>query len=167
MAKNAPDTDTAPKIRQSVGIMTIAALSVLAASASFVTSFFSSPTSASQAESCPVAQNQDTSSPGLVREDQTYTALDDIVITVGSSPATRYVKLSIAIVSDKQGIARIEKAKPVLIDAFGNYLRSIEPSDFEDPTFYPSMKDALNHRAELVLGSSVSRGVLVTEFLLR
>jgi flagellar FliL protein len=55
----------------------------------------------------------------------------------------------------------------MLIDAFNTYLRSIEMKDFEDPGFYPRMREQLARRSELVLGSGVSSGVLITEFLLR
>ena len=55
----------------------------------------------------------------------------------------------------------------MLIDAFNNYLRSIELADVEDPGFYPHMREQLARRAELVLGGTVSNGVLITEFLLR
>ena len=48
-----------------------------------------------------------------------------------------------------------------------NYLRSVELSDFENPAFYAEMRAQLARRAELVLGGSVTDGVLITEFLLR
>ena len=55
----------------------------------------------------------------------------------------------------------------VLIDAFTNYLRSVELTDFENPGFYSHMRDQLGRRSQLVLGGGVSDGVLITEFLLR
>jgi flagellar FliL protein len=61
----------------------------------------------------------------------------------------------------------LTKAEPVLIDAFTNYLRSVELSDFENPDFYAHMREQLSRRSELVLGGGVSEGVLITEFLLR
>jgi hypothetical protein len=71
------------------------------------------------------------------------------------------------VVTDAEGTSMVQSAEPVLIDAFTNYLRSVELSDFENPDFYAHMREQLGRRSELVLGGGVSDGVLITEFLLR
>jgi flagellar FliL protein len=75
--------------------------------------------------------------------------------------------MKVSIVTDNSGAGMVTKAEPVLIDAFTNYLRSVELSDFENPDFYAHMREQLSRRSELVLGGGVSEGVLITEFLLR
>jgi len=81
----------------------------------------------------------------------------------------RYVELKInaSIVTTSSAVKDVEKAQPLLIDAFNYYLRSVEVSDFENPAFYPHLREQLGRRAELVLGGETSQGVLITEFLLR
>jgi hypothetical protein len=91
----------------------------------------------------------------------------DKSLTIGSAPATRYLKMKVAIISDRGDVPAVHDAEPVLIDAFTNYLRSVELSDFENPGFYSHMRDQLDRRSHLVLGNGVSDGVLITEFLLR
>ena len=90
-----------------------------------------------------------------------------MLITVGSAPATRFLKMNISIITDASGAKAVAEAEPMLADAFNTYLRSIEMTDLEDPGFYPRMREQLTRRAELVLGDGVTDGVLITQFLLR
>ena len=99
--------------------------------------------------------------------DQIHVAIPEILITIGSSPAERYLKMNVSVATDKEGSKMIKDSEPVLVDAFINYLRSIELSDFEDPRYFSIIRDQLSHRSELVLGAAHSHGVLITEFLLR
>ena len=101
------------------------------------------------------------------KADQAYMELQEMLITVGSAPANRFLKMNISVITDSANSSAVHAAEPVLIDAFNTYLRSIEMKDFEDPSFYPRMREQLARRSELVLGSGVSNGVLITEFLLR
>lgn len=146
------------------GILMVAGASL---AASFGLFYFLSPT-AQQADpaACPqVAAAPAT--PALATSDQVYVELKEVLITIGSEPATRYLKINLSVVTGRDGVAKVKAAEPMLIDAFNNYLRSIELRDVEDPSFYPHMREQLARRAELVLGGTVSNGVLITEFLLR
>lgn len=149
------------------GIVGIAGLAVAAAASSFGVSYFMAPAEAASVVACDAPTDADAHHAPIASADQEYVELDEVLITIGSAPATRYLKMSLVIVTDKAGAHAVEAAKPVLKDAFNNYLRSVEVSDFEDPAFYSTMRDQLSRRAELVLGSTVADGVLVTEFLLR
>lgn len=147
------------------GILMVAGASL---AASFGLFYFLSPSAppALAAGACPQVAAAP-ALPALATADQVYVELKEVLITVGSEPATRYLKMNISVVTGKDGVARVKAAEPMLIDAFNNYLRSIELRDVEDPSFYPHMREQLARRAELVLGSTVSSGVLITEFLLR
>lgn len=138
--------------------------------ASLVSSFglvyLLTPQKAAEAAACAPTESAETVAP-VIQADQTYVPLEEMLITVGSSPANRYLKLNISVITTGPNTTAIKDAEPVLIDAFNTYLRSIELKDFEDPGFYPRMREQLARRAELVLGSGVSNGVLITEFLLR
>lgn len=96
-----------------------------------------------------------------------YVELPDILVTIGSEPATRYVKLKVSIVCIDANTSTVSKYEPVLMDAFVNYLRSVELTDFEDPGFYAHLRHQLGRRSQIVLGGEVSNGVLITEFMLR
>ncbi len=162
-----PD-DAPPKKKSGMGgVIGIVGLAVAAAASSFGVSYFMAP---AEAAAVPVCEADGTGTghvASIAPADQVYVQLDEVLITIGSAPATRYLKMNLVIVTDKSGVHAVEGAKPVLMDAFNNYLRSVELTDFENPAFYSIMRDQLSRRAELVLGSSVSNGILVTEFLLR
>ncbi|RIJ18345.1 flagellar basal body-associated FliL family protein [Henriciella mobilis] len=151
------------------GMMAFVVIALVSAAASFGAVFFLAPSGSSEvAAICtPDGQTVSFTPDPLAREDHAYVELDDILITVGNEPASRYVKIKTAIVTDKDDAAAVKKAQPMLTDAFISYLRSIELSDFESAAFYPRLREQLSRRAEVVLGGDVSRGVLVTEFLLR
>jgi flagellar FliL protein len=147
------------------GFVGLAILAVGAMTSSFATVYVlaSDPPTG---PACPAVETGPHVEP-IAQQDQTYVELRDILITIGSEPATRYLKMKVSIVTDNAGASMVEKAEPVLIDAFTNYLRSVELSDFENPDFYAHMREQLSRRSELVLGGGVSDGVLITEFLLR
>ena len=98
---------------------------------------------------------------------QAYTPVQEILITIGNAPATRYLKMQVSVVTDKGDTKLVKSSETALIDAFLLYLRSVELTDFEDPSFYNHMREQLARRADLVLGEGVSHGVMITEFLLR
>ncbi|WP_291205175.1 flagellar basal body-associated FliL family protein [Hyphomonas sp.] len=129
--------------------------------------FLTPPPSAATAACEPGDLGADAEVKPALKADQAYVQLQEMVITVGSAPATRYLKMNISVMTDSVNTAAVQAAEPVLLDAFNTYLRSIEMKDFEDPGFYPRMREQLARRSELVLGSGVSNGVLITEFLLR
>ncbi|MEO1662885.1 MAG: flagellar basal body-associated FliL family protein [Pseudomonadota bacterium] len=97
----------------------------------------------------------------------TYTPVQEILVTVGNAPATRYLKMQLSLATDKADAKTIKSNETALIDAFLLYLRSVNVDDFEDPAFYKHMREQLGRRADLVLGDGVAKGVLITEFLLR
>ena len=148
------------------GIVGLAILAVGAMTSSFATVYLLASDPRLDSPACTPTESAPAVEP-IAHEDQTYVELRDILITIGSEPATRYLKMKIAIVTDDKGADMVEKAEPVLIDAFTNYLRSVELSDFENPDFYAHMREQLGRRSQLVLGAGVSDGVLITEFLLR
>ena len=100
-------------------------------------------------------------------EEYAYVELPEIIITIGSEPADRFLKINLSIISTKDGAKSVKERSPVLIDAFNMYLRAIELANFEDPGFYSKLREQLTYRSELVLGPETSKGLLITEFLLR
>ena len=148
------------------GMIGLAILAVGAMTSSFATVYVLASDPRASAPVCTPGEATFAADP-IVKDDQAYVELRDVLITIGSEPATRYLKMKIAVVTDGNNANMVRKAEPVLIDAFTNYLRSVELSDFENPNFYAHMREQLSRRSELVLGGGNSDGVLITEFLLR
>lgn len=167
MAENTADAETAQTKKSGGNIVTWAILAIVSAACSFGVVFFLTPSGTAEAPACvEVASNAPYSAP-LATEDQEYVALEELIVTIGNEPATRFVKMQTQIVTTKGNADKIKKAEPMLADAFITYLRAVELSDLETAGFYPRMREQLGRRAELVLGGDVSNGVLITEFLLR
>lgn len=170
MAKK-PETDagdeTAPPKKSGgmVGLVVVAAASLVSSLGLF---YFLSPAPAPAAVACVPGEGGPSAPPiGPLADGHVYVEMKEILISIGSAPTDRYLKLNLSIITEKNNEARVKAAEPMLMDAFNNYLRSIEVNDLEDPGFYPHLREQLSRRSELVVGSAVSNGVLITEFLLR
>jgi len=163
-----PDAEQAePAAKPGGGLMGLVMLGAASLVSSFGLVYLLTPPTSAATEACAPAGSDAAAIAPIVKADQAYVELKEMVITVGSAPATRYLKMNISVITDGANTATVKDAEPVLIDAFNTYLRSIEMKDFEDPGFYPRMREQLARRSELVLGSGVSNGILITEFLLR
>lgn len=157
-----------PKAKSGMGgIIGFAVLGAAAVASSFGVSFFLTPSASDPALACTSGATPVIAAQAAGKTDTTYVQLQDVLITIGSEPATRYLKMTLAVATDSASASAVKANEPVLVDAFNNYLRSVEVSDFEDPGFYIHMREQLSRRSELILGDTVSQGVLITEFLLR
>lgn len=170
--KNTDDEEQVEGAKGGLGMVGTIILGVAAIAGSFGASFlFASPPPPAPTEmaACePVEQiKAEAPKPGLINPDQYFVQMDEIIVTVGSEPASRFLKMNATIVTNTENAEITKTAQPLLADAFINYLRSVELSDFEDPAFYPRIREQLSRRAELVLGAKATQGVLITEFLLR
>ena len=165
----AKETPEAPeKSSGGLGMIGLILLGVAAMAGSFGVSFLLNKPAEPVVAACePSLDEAEVKVTKKVAANQRYVEMDEILITVGSAPATRYLKINASIVTTSDSVKDVEKAMPLLIDAFNYYLRSVEVSDFENPAFYPHLREQLGRRAELVLGGEASQGVLITEFLLR
>lgn len=161
-----PEAEAAPK--SGLNMMGLMVLGLACATTSFASVFFLVPSPAPASAATLVAETDDTpkeQTPSA--QEHTYTPIQEILITIGNAPATRYLKMQVSVATDKSKAKEVRSAETALIDAFLLYLRSVEVSDFEDPNFYNHMREQLARRADLVLGDGVSKGVMITEFLLR
>lgn len=169
---NTPPEEEAPEDGgKSGGMMGMIALVFAAIAGSFGANYLLAPSAAApsvkSAEACEPAEMKAEKPQKRAVEDQEFVELEEFLITIGSAPATRYLKMRVSVVTDKELAKKVKESEPILVDAFINYLRSIELSDFEDPGFYTHMRQQLSRRSELVVGAAASDGVLITEFLLR
>lgn len=163
--ENAPD-------KGGLGLVGMLVLGVACAVTSFASVYFLAPSptviaEASETGDAPASVSKDTSKASGEKKNYTYTPVQEILITIGTAPATRYLKMNLSVATDKTDSKIVKSNETALIDAFLLYLRSVNVDDFEDPAFYKHMREQLGRRADLVLGDGVSEGVLITEFLLR
>ncbi len=150
-----------------IGMMGLLVLGLACAATSFASVYFLAPAPTVAEAATVEAEYVPVEKPEKKKKDLTYTEVQEILITVGSAPATRYLKMQLAVATDKDDAKKIKPLETQLIDAFLLYLRSVELKDFEDPAFYKHMREQLGRRADLVLGDGIVEGVLITEFLLR
>jgi len=161
-----PETEAAPK--SGLGMVGLLVLGLACATTSFASVYFLAPSPAPAAAAPEIAEaDYVPKEKPVTAKAHTYTPVQEILITIGNSPATRYLKMNVAVATEKAKAKEVKSAETALIDAFLLYLRSVEVSDFEDPNFYNHMREQLARRADLVLGDGVSKGVMITEFLLR
>ncbi len=162
--------DSAPQ-KGGIGLVGMLVLGVACAATSFASVYFLAPAQTIVAEAsagdAEPAEYAAASSSDEEKKDYTYTPIQEILITIGNAPATRYLKMNLSLATDKSDAKKIKSNETALVDAFLLYLRSVSVEDFEDPSFYKHMREQLSRRADLVLGDGVSEGVLITEFLLR
>ena len=164
--------DESPPQKGGLGMMGLLVLGVACAATSFASIYFMAPapTVVAEASTEEAGEESDYADKGKDSKDKkpyTYTPVQEILITIGAAPATRYLKMNISLATDKANAKTVKSNETALIDAFLLYLRSVSVDDFEDPAFYKHMREQLGRRADLVLGEGVAEGVLITEFLLR
>ena len=150
-----------------IGMMGLLVLGLACAATSFASVYFLAPAPTVAEAATVEAEYVPVEKPEKKKKDLAYTEVQEILITVGSAPATRYLKMQLAVATDKDDAKKIKPVETQLVDAFLLYLRSVELNDFEDPAFYKHMREQLGRRADLVLGDGIVEGVLITEFLLR
>lgn len=171
MAKESKPSDDTPKAeKKSSGMLGLALIPVVGLAVSFGVTYFLAPTASAPIDTMAACENTGAHIPvitAIAKADQYYVELPEILITIGSEPATRYLKMNVTIATAASNADMVKDAEPVLLDSFLNYLRAIELSEFEDPSFYGRMREQLARRSELVVGPAASDGVLITEFLLR
>ena len=163
--------DEAPK-KDGINPVGLLVLGVACAATSFASVYFLAPAATVVAEASTDAPEDaaamaEKAKDSGKKEDFTYTPVQEILITIGNAPATRYLKMNVSLATDKADAKTVKSNETALIDAFLLYLRSVSVDDFEDPAFYKHMREQLSRRADLVLGDGVAEGVLITEFLLR
>tara|TARA_R100000365_G_C2748700_1_gene81469 strand:- start:32760 stop:33260 length:501 start_codon:yes stop_codon:yes gene_type:complete len=161
------ETTTPDKGSSGGGLIQLIVLAVTCAIGGFAAVFFLSPSASPVALACEADSTEAADDTPLALEDHVYVELQDILVTIGNEPATRYVKIKMSVISDKDHLNVVKKAEPMLVDAFVGYLRALQLSEFESADFYPKMREQLSRRSEIVLGPDASQGVLITEFLLR
>lgn len=166
MASN-PETEPDETPKGGGGLVSLIALAVVCAAGAFGTVFMLSGKDTPAVLACGEHAEDGSAHAPLAMSEYVYVDLQEILVTIGNEPATRYVKIKMSVISDNEHMGDVKKAEPMLVDAFVGYLRALTLSDFESADFYPRMREQLAVRSEVVLGADASHGVLITEFLLR
>jgi len=163
--------DETPAAKGGLNMMGLLVLGLACAATSFASVYFlaPAPTIAEASTGAPSAEAEYASAAKSTNDNKpyTYTPVQEILITIGNAPATRYLKMNVSLATEKGETKTVKANETALIDAFLLYLRSVSVEDFEDPAFYKHMREQLGRRADLVLGDGIAKGVLITEFLLR
>ncbi len=168
MAGDTAATEEAVKSGGRIGLIGLAILCVASVSASFAGAYLfgGTPTTGGTHASADTVEPKDWNEP-LVDKDLDFVPLKELTISIGGGETSRFVKMQLSVITPPGEAKSVKGAEAMLLDAFTDYLRSVNPEDFENPAFYRSMKYQLSRRAEIILGSAGSHGILITEFLLR
>lgn len=154
--------------KDGLNVVGLGVLAVACAATSFASVFFLAPAETVTVEApAEEAEYVELKADAEPAKPFSYTPIPEILITIGQAPATRYLKMQVSVATEKSEAKKVKPSEAALMDAFLLYLRSVNVEDFEDPGFYNHMREQLGRRADIVLGDGVSKGVLITEFLLR
>jgi flagellar FliL protein len=165
--QNATSDTTKPARGAGQSLLGLIIIVVAAFAAAFGSTYLLGGESGAKASTIQAETGESTPKAKKNVEEYAYVELPEIIITIGIEPADRFLKVNLSIISPKDSAKSVKELSPVLIDSFNMYLRAIELANFEDPGFYSKLREQLTYRSELVLGAETSKGVLITEFLLR
>lgn len=95
-----------------------------------------------------------------------FVPLDPMVVNLPPGSDRRYVSFTATLEVRPEAQGEVEAVKPRIVDVLNTYLRALEPSDLEDPTFLTRARGQLLRLVQLVTGEDRVRDVLVIEFVL-
>lgn len=95
-----------------------------------------------------------------------FVPLDAMVVNLPPGSDQRYLSFTATLEVRPEAQAEVEAVKPRIVDVLNTYLRALEPSDLEDPTFLTRARGQLLRRVQLVTGEDRVRDILVIEFVL-
>src|SRR6056297_3626015 len=116
--KDAKSAD-APPAKGGLGMMGLLVLGLACATTSFASVYFlaPAPAAATSTTGTMVESVVEDAKPAK-KADYTYTDVQEILITVGSAPATRFLKMQLSVASEKPDAKKVKAAETQLIDAF-------------------------------------------------
>lgn len=96
-----------------------------------------------------------------------YIPLDPILVTVGRGETERHLQFAAQIEVEAGAQAAAAALTPRALDVLNTYLRAVAPADVEDPASLMRMRAQMLRRLKVVMGETVVRDLLVSEFILR
>ena len=99
-------------------------------------------------------------------QDMAFVNLEPLVVTLGPTATSEYLKISVSLETTKDNAKKIEHLKPKFRDVLNTYLRAVNENDLVDPTAMTRLRAQLLRRLQLVAPSEAVSDVLITDFVL-
>lgn len=111
------------------------------------------------------AQNEETVEPGVL-PDITFVPIQPIIINVGPSSATQYLRFQAQLEVWRGYEQDVTNLLPRIVDVLNGYLRAVETSDLERRSALVQMRGQMLRRIQVVTGEGRVRDLLIMEFVL-
>ena len=99
-------------------------------------------------------------------EDIAFVNLEPLVITLGPTAESEFLKISVSLETTKDKAKKIEHLKPMFRDVLNTYLRAVNEDDLANPAAMTRLRAQLLRRLQLVASTETVSNVLITEFVL-
>lgn len=154
------DEENAPSALKTLLLSAASALALGAAAAGVA--FFApmgTPAPAPAAEAPPAKQTKS-------YEDIVFVNLEPMVVTLGPTARSKYLKISISIETTKDHVKTIEQLAPRFRDVLNTYLRAVDEKDLVEPYAMTRLRAQMLRRMQIAAPTDAVSDVLITEFVL-
>jgi len=127
---------------------------------------FVSPVTETQCSQALPAEPHETKKLTKSYKDAVFVNLDPLVVTLGPSAKSEYLKISVSLETTKDSAKSLEHLRPKFRDVLNTYLRAVNENDLADPQSMMRLRAQLLRRLQLVASSEELSDVLITEFIL-
>ncbi len=99
-------------------------------------------------------------------EDIVFVNLEPMVVTLGPTAASKYLKISISIETTKDHVKTVEQLAPRFRDVLNTYLRAVDEKDLVEPYAMTRLRAQMLRRMQVAAPSDAVSDVLITDFVL-
>ena len=99
-------------------------------------------------------------------EEIAFVNLETLVVSLGPSANSEYLKISISIETTKSESKGIEILEPKFRDLLNTYLRAVDERDLIEPAAMTRLRAQMLRRMQLVAPQGAIKNVLITDFIL-
>lgn len=156
----APETEE-PKKRSGKGLLIAAVLSLVLG----VGAFFVTYTGVVQGLLGLGAADHATAHDGLIDPDVGFVAVEPIAISYAGPPARQFrIALQLEVPHDSE--KEVQKLMPRVLNVLNGFLRAVDPDSLSDRAAWYDLRLKMLYRVRMVLGESLVRDLLITEFVM-
>ena len=99
-------------------------------------------------------------------KDVAFVNLEPLVISLGPSARSKYLKISISLETSKTYEKSLNDLSPRIRDVLNSYLRAVEESDLQRPASMTRLRAQMLRRLQLVSPEGAVSDILITDFVL-
>lgn len=99
-------------------------------------------------------------------EDIIFVDLEPLVISLGPTAASEYLKISVSIETSQEHMKTATHLTPRFRDTLNSYLRAVNERDLSDPVAMTRLRAQMLRRLQVAASSDIVTDVLITDFVL-